>query len=171
LSAVLYDFGDNHFSDARNRFLNQIVVQILNESFFNKLRTRQQLGYTVKCDSVGYAYLDKKNGGILFIVQSSTYCSEHLQKKINDFIDNIFESFDAKIFDHFVDSLMTTLSLPNQSLIDSFLHNLSRIMERSFIFTQKNLIKEIGVVTYDDLIKYVNDHIVNNHKKLIININ
>ncbi len=171
-TATLFDLGPGHFSDEKNTLLNYIFNTIINESFFDKLRTKLQLGYIVKCSSTKYSFLEKNNGVIKFTIQSSTYDNSHLQTQINEFIENILNSLDQKSFENCVESYVTMLKKPFRSLVQSFNYNFSKIFDRSFRFDSK--IKKIELIkqlTYQDLLNYVKDNIVNNQRKIIININ
>ncbi len=171
-TATLFDLGQGHYSDDKNTLLNYIFTTIINESFYDKLRTKQQLGYIVQCSSSMYSFLDKENGVIKFTIQSSTYDNLHLQTQINEFIQNIFNSLDQKSFENCVESCLTKLKKPIRSLNQSFNYNFSRIFDRSFRFDSKNKKIELTKqLTYQDLLNYVTDNIVNNQRKIIININ
>ncbi len=171
-TATLFDLGQGHFSDYKNTLLNWIFITIINESFFDKLRTKQQLGYFVECSFIKFICLEKNNGVIKFTIQSSTYDIHYLQTQINDFIENILNSLDDKLFENCVKSIVTILNSPFKTLVQSFNHNFQHICDRSFRFDSR--IKKVEVIkqlTYRDLIQYVNDYIVNNPRKIIININ
>ena len=170
-TVTIYDLENNHFNEDKNSLLSNIFVTIVNESFFDKLRTQKQLGYNVNCSSFKYQFLDKNNGGIKFTIQSSAHGNEYLQEQINEFLKNIFESIDQKSFDTCVQSILTESSQPFQSLPESFAHNFANIVDRTFMFDSTKKIEVAKQLKYSDLLQYVTDYIVNNQRKIIINVN
>ncbi len=171
-TATIFDMGEGHYNDDKNNLLNQILVTILSDSFFDQLRTKKQLGYLVECSRTKYSFLEKNNGIIKFTIQSSTYDSEYLQTQINEYIENIYESLDQKSFDNCVESIITKLQQPFQSLSASFDYNFNKIFDRRFRFDSNMRNIEIAKqLKYQDLLQYVRDNIVNNQKKIILNVN
>ncbi len=171
-TVTLYDLGDEHMNNDKNLLLNIILIMILSDSFFDKLRTQQQLGYSVDCSCIKYTFLDKNKSAIKFSIQSSAYDNDHLQSRINDFIENIFDCLSESAFDNCVSSLVTELSQSFQSLEESFYYNLRKIKDRSFNFDSKKqrllILKELS---FENLVQYVKNNIVNNKQKIVINVN
>ena len=62
-----------------------MIMQYLNEPFFNELRTKQQLGYVVHSQSV-----DTRNIlGVQFLIQSPTRSCEYQVNAINSFLSDM----------------------------------------------------------------------------------
>jgi len=78
----------------RLKLVNKIVMQYLDEPFFNDLRTQQQLGYIV------FSRPDYTRNiiGNQFIVQSPKRSCEYLIHKINDFLIDIKKIIDTDKF-------------------------------------------------------------------------
>jgi secreted Zn-dependent insulinase-like peptidase len=70
--------GDN----TKEKLINDIIMQFLDEPFYSELRTKQQLGYVVYCRT-------QKNQDLLgniFTVQSPTRSAEYIVNSINEFL-------------------------------------------------------------------------------------
>ena len=68
-----------------------VIDNLIQPQFYNELRTSQQLGYIVNS---GITSLDKTLG-LIFMVQSGEYNAEILEKRINVFLLNFFDSLNA----------------------------------------------------------------------------
>ncbi|KAJ1699101.1 hypothetical protein LUZ63_007613 [Rhynchospora breviuscula] len=72
---------------------------LINEPFFDQLRTKEQLGYTVTCGP----RLTAKVLGFCFVIQSSEYNPLYLQNRIDNFIDGLqklLDGIDDGTFEH-----------------------------------------------------------------------
>ena len=171
-TATIYNLGTNHMSNDSNILLNQILMTILSDSFFDKLRTKQQLGYYVGCNTSKYSFLDENHSAIAFKIQSSEYDSDYLQSKISEYVNTIDENLTESGFKNCVDSTVALLSQPFQTLGESASYHWRKIIDRSFDFlTRERRIEIVKKIQYADLLQYAKDNISNNHKKLIINVN
>lgn len=167
-----YYFGDNHFRDYRNQILVNIFQMMISDSFFDKLRTKQQLGYSVQSDGYCINSFNNNKGGFFFTIQSSKYDCQYLQEQINKYIENIREQLNENSFSNITQAVITNLSQPFKSLDESFEYNSDEIFGRSFDFDSKQKRIEITKeLKFSDLIQYVEDNIINNSKKIIINVN
>ena len=70
------------FSDLKLELVNQVVMQVLQQPFFNELRTNQQLGYVVDARVLSNRHVV----GYRFLVQSDKHSSEYLHNCVNQFI-------------------------------------------------------------------------------------
>jgi insulysin len=68
--------------DNKQCLINVLLMQYLNEPFFDDLRTKQQLGYVVFSRSVNHRDIV----GCQFLVQSSHKACEYLVNSINNFL-------------------------------------------------------------------------------------
>jgi insulysin len=168
----IFNLGTNHMSVDTNILLNQILMMILSDSFFDKLRTKQQLGYYVGCSTDKYQFLNDNHSAIVFTITSSEYDSNYLQNKINEYIDTIEENLTENGFKNCVDSIVVLLSQPFQTLGKTASYNWGKIIDRSYDFlTRERRIEIVKKIQYVDLLQYVRDNISNNHKKFAINVN
>lgn len=86
-----------------------LINSVLPEWFFNSLRTKQQIGYSVS------AYIIKHNQfrGFAFLVQSNKLNSEEIDKRINLFIQEFYEELKLKgneFFQKYVESMIAEYS-------------------------------------------------------------
>lgn len=171
-TATIYNLGTNHMSDDLNILLNEILITLLNDSFFDKLRTKQQLGYYVGCSTSKYSFLGENHSAIVFMIQSSEYDCDYLQSKISEYIDTINVNLTESGFKNCVDSTVALLSQPFQTLSSSASYNWRKIIDRSYDFlTRERRIEIVKKIQYADLLQYAKDNISNNRKKLVINVN
>ncbi len=171
-SVVLFDFGNEHMNNHKNAVLSLILEIILNDAFFDQLRTKQQLGYCVQCTRYQYDYLNKNKSGLMFVIQSSSHDSEYLQQQINEFISHIFDFLTQNSFDQVVKSLIIQLSEPFQRLNSMANYYFSEILEKSYSFNSREMkIRAAEETQFIDFIQYVNTMILNNNNKLTINVN
>jgi insulysin len=66
----------------RLQLINNIVMQYLDEPFYNELRTNQQLGYVVW----SYPQIFRNVIANVFLVQGTKHSCEYLVARINDFL-------------------------------------------------------------------------------------
>lgn len=66
----------------RLKLVNKIVMQYLDEPFYNELRTNQQLGYVVWT----YPQICRNVIGNVFLIQGTKHSCEYLVARINDFL-------------------------------------------------------------------------------------
>lgn len=68
--------------DSKEKLINDIVMQCLDEPFYADLRTKQQLGYVVYCRALK---VEDTNGNV-FCVQSPQKSAEYIVNSINTFL-------------------------------------------------------------------------------------
>ncbi|WP_462157711.1 insulinase family protein [Pseudoalteromonas sp. GB56] len=76
-------------SDIREKVLMMVVNHLINQPYFNALRTEQQLGYLV---GAGYAPFNSR-AGLAFYVQSPSVAGEDLLKHHNAFVTTYLNEF------------------------------------------------------------------------------
>jgi len=81
----------------KDRLVNYIVMQFIDEPFFDDLRTKQQLGYVVQSYDVKILGIT----GNRFVVQSPQKSCEYLIGAINKFLLEIREKFKNMTDDQF----------------------------------------------------------------------
>lgn len=171
-SVILFDFGNEHMNDHKNAVMSSILETIIDDAFFDQLRTKQQLGYCVQCTRYKYDYLDKNKSGLFFAIQSSTYESAYLQQQINEFLPRLFEFVTQESFDRVVDSLIVQLSEPFQRFDSMARYYFSEIIKKSFSFNTRELqIKAAKELHFEEFVQYINKMILKNNQKITINVN
>lgn len=169
---IRYDFGSYDFKDYKNITLHQILSNLLNISFFDDLRTKQQLGYTVQVNRYCYEKpFDQNKMGLNFTIQSNQYNCAYLRERIENFINDIHSKIEEKSFNDTVESIKKILEEPFQNDSEKFNYYNNIIEVRTEDFNKNsNTIKVLNNLTFNDLINFINDNIVNNPNKLILNV-
>ncbi|KAF2078571.1 hypothetical protein CYY_000071 [Polysphondylium violaceum] len=134
-----------------------LLTGITASSFFDNLRTKQQLGYVATSLSsfVG-------NITFRFIVQSNVCPPHQLVAKVKEFFPTLIDTIETyradQGFEKLVESTKDTLSRRKQNQIDA--HSLfwdSFTMYNEFNFTPK-VVKQLETITIDDLLTFVKRH-------------
>ena len=82
---------------------------MLEDEFFDSLRTKDQLGYYVSASQRNSRGIP----GLLFIVESSKYQPEFIQQKIYAFIQNYFDNvLSEELYDKFLKGLINKKQEP-----------------------------------------------------------
>ena len=96
-----------------------VIESILEEEFFDALRTKQQLGYFVSASSRNTRGLP----GILFTIESSTHTPKDLQDRIETFIKDFYENtLTEEIYDKYLAGLIIKKSLPFKDIYQESSH-------------------------------------------------
>lgn len=136
----------------------QLLNQILNQKFFNFIRTNKQYGYLV-----GITILEI-NQNLYFIEKVQTEKSlEELEKDIESFNINILDSLKEKDFNQFKESYIKMLKEKSHTINDVFFFYLKEILLRRYFFRKKTLfIRELEKLTWEDFIDFYKESILNN---------
>lgn len=136
----------------------QLLNQILNQKFFNFIRTNKQYGYLV-----GITILEV-NQNLYFIEKVQTEKSlEELEKDIESFNINILDSLKEKDFNQFKESYIKMLKEKSHTIKDVFFFYLKEILLRRYLFRKKTLfIRELEKLTWEDFIDFYKESILNN---------
>jgi len=110
-----------------------LLEQILYEPFFDNLRTKQQLGYSVSCSARStFGIL-----GFIFSVVSSSYTVAEVQRAILAYVAGIPRYLKTLQKDEFVDhveSLCNDKVQPPTSLLEAFSNNMYCVQDRRYDF-------------------------------------
>ncbi|PWA98416.1 insulinase (Peptidase family M16) family protein [Artemisia annua] len=118
---------------AKSKALIDLLDEIIEEPFFNQLRTKEQLGYVVDCSPrVTYRIL-----GLCFRVQSSEYSPVYLQGRIDKFInemDGLLSEVDDESFQNFKSGLIAKLLEKDPSLAYETNRYWGQIVDQRYMF-------------------------------------
>ena len=137
-SGVLSYFqsGISH-NDLRAELVNELLMQVLTQPFFNELRTDQQLGYAVFAQCCNY----RSVMGYRFVIQSDKYCPEYIINQINEFIvkkrQYLKEISDAD-FEQARASVMTRISVKDINLYAMAGRYYGEIVAHTYNFESQN---------------------------------
>lgn len=158
-----------------NYTLSLLTNKILNNYFFNQLRTIKQLGYIVKSDVETFG----TNESIVvqkYYVQSSKLIAEESHKHILLFLIDMFHKIISTLtnekFKKYIESCIITINNKKNTLTDKASEMYIHVHNNSYLFnTKKMMIDYLNKLTINDLIlfyqKYVYD--TNNHIVILQN--
>ena len=166
-----FQIGDIYnLKEIKKYCLLYLLEQILNESFYDELRTKQQLGYNVETSI-------KKEftvAGMIFYVQSTKKKPDEIKEKINKFFcdydlnDN--DNFSDEDFESYKNSVITFLEEKDYNLLSEFNRNIAQIISGNYIFDilekMINCIK--NEINKEDIIKFYNDYFYKKAKRIDI---
>jgi insulysin len=155
--------------EPKEHVLVELIAQIVSESFYEELRTRQQLGYIV---SAGVRPVGKTKQ-LGFIVQSSTAKNEKLTKEIFNFLDQIRPKFLEKLpkadLAVFVKSLIDRKTEPDKTLATEVTRNWAEIASGRLEFDRAQ--REVAAlldIEKSDLIDFWDNFYVKNSRRLLV---
>ena len=175
---VLYNYGYSNSINNPDHYkfvaATQIINLFFNESFFDELRTKQQLGYVVGTSNSTFGPKYNKMHCQSFIVQSDNTKCDEIFNKINDYVQNAIQQFcdiSNDTFKTYVDTLVKQINEPEKNLQHFSSYDLNIILSNKRTFN----VKEIFTDEYNKIDKlYVTNFLIDNYqknvKKYIMNI-
>ncbi|KAL9462608.1 hypothetical protein AB3S75_000582 [Citrus x aurantiifolia] len=138
----------------RLKALIDLFDEILEEPFFNQLRTKEQLGYVVECSPrVTYRVF-----GFCFCIQSSKYNPIYLQERIDNFIsglDELLEGLDDESFENYRSGLMAKLLEKDPSLTYESNRFWNQITDKRYMFDQSQKeAEDLKTIKKNDVISW-----------------
>lgn len=140
--------------DLKQKLTNSIVMQFLNEPFFNELRTQQQLGYVVFSRAVNMRDVI----GAQFMVQSPKRSCEYIVNSINEFLVSMRQRVDTLSDEEFEvqkQAVHVKLAEKNISLHQEFSRYWGEICTHKYLFDRQDkqleLLQHITKQDFQDL--------------------
>ncbi|GMG98165.1 hypothetical protein Nepgr_000005 [Nepenthes gracilis] len=137
---------------------SDLFDEIVQEPLFNQLRTKEQLGYVVKCSP----RMTYRVSGFCFCVQSSQYNPIYLQDRIDNFIDgleDLLDGLDDESFESFKSGLIARLMEKDPSLIYETNRFWSQIVDRRYMFdSSEKEAREVRSIKKRELIGWYNQY-------------
>jgi len=133
-----------------------IFDMIVSNEFFDKLRTKEQLGYIVKTKISIKGFCNKQFSVYQFLVQSSVKLCDYLEKRILKFIkkeiSGILKEVTSENLLEIIDSIKETLDKPFGTLTESASFMFDKITNKNFIYNFNKIISgNITEITLDKL--------------------
>lgn len=144
--------------------LLSLIANILRQSFFDNLRTKNQLGYLV---SMGSTSIRNYN----FMIQKiqSDKPIEFIEEKIEDFNKTIKKQIQEADFEKFVATLRNELEEPEYSLEEKIDKYLPEISLREYLFNRNELLlAQLNKIKKEDLIEFVEKFINSENRRRFI---
>jgi secreted Zn-dependent insulinase-like peptidase len=152
--------SESNVQDLETGAYLSLIDQIINQKFYNELRTKQQLGYFVQAMKT----FDMRRAALRFIIQSEVP-TNLLEKQILEFINKIPEMID-KIsnddFKNYVSAISNLYGQKPKTPFAAFNEHVNEITERRFDFQRKRRISSaVEQITKEKLIRYAIERVVN----------
>ena len=162
-NCVCYFYPVGSFVPKEFVLLN-LAVNILGQTFFDNLRTKNQLGYLVSM-----SHTNIKN--LHFIVQKiqSDKSVDFIEEKISDYNKMLKKQIIEADFEKFVKTLENQLLEPEYSLDEKLAKYLPEISLREYLFNRNQLLlNQLNEVTKEDLLEFVEKNINSKNRKRFI---
>lgn len=161
------------FSDSiEARAKLKLLESLLAESFFDELRTEQQVGYVVSCARISMEFVV----GLEFHIVSSKYDPIELDDRIEAFIQDYLgelEDMDADEFKEVVDGLISDIQSEDFSISDVGKRLWHEIIDRTFIFDRlEQEVEVLQKVTKQDMIQLYKSYVwdIEKRKKISVQV-
>jgi insulysin len=161
---ITYELGNFEPNKWIHTFITYLILE---QPFFEELRTKKQLGYLVKFTLLNYG----DNYYIVQKVQSDKNC-EILLNEINNFNINILNIINKINLDEWKISAKNYLNEKENSLSDIFNKFFSEIISRKYLFNRKQiLIQNLANISIDTLKNFITTYLLENNNKCIFQLN
>ena len=154
--------------------LIKIIDMLLSESFFDILRSKEQLGYIVRSSTkvIGSSKYEYYN--YIFMIQSPKKKSNYLKDRILLFIKNKLKDILELKQDQLLnikETIKNNFLRKDENMDDNFLFNLNEIIKSDYLFNIKKILsKTIVNIKKEDIIKFYYKYFINNKKFKIISV-
>ncbi|XP_058075334.1 nardilysin-like isoform X3 [Magnolia sinica] len=141
------------------RAIADLFDDIVEEPFFDQLRTKEQLGYVVECGPrMTYRVL-----GFCFRVQSSKYNPSYLHGRIDNFINlvpKLLDGIDDESFENYRSGLIAKKLEKDPSLTYETSHHWNQIVDKRYLFDMSKLeAEELKHIQKSDLVDWYNTYL------------
>lgn len=167
---VYYDFGTSTSQSILDDIYMSIFDTYISEPFYDSLRTKQQLGYSVQSQCTTIKFFKQYISMFSFRIVSPGKDTTHIKSKIKEFIDDIKNIVnDENKFNKILYSYNVSLNEPFLTIFGEYSYYLKQIemYEHGANLTRyEDKIKMINdkIVTFEGFIKFVEKYISNNNK-------
>lgn len=131
-----------------------IIHMFLSEPFFDVLRTKEQLGYIVKCMKYPFGNVEYTTHSLVLIIQSPVRPADYLKQRIDKFLKHQVKQLDKLTDEKFLgmkQSLKKQYLEKDKNLEQRFNRISYQIISNNYIFNMYQLIaNSFDLVTMDD---------------------
>ena len=162
----VYDLEYNKSIDDPEWINFNISMNIFNlsigDSFFDILRTKEQLGYVVKNSIKTFGSYNKHKYCYYFFVQSNTKDPIYIQDRITKYIDNFKKSIDKIKIKELLDTFIKTLQQKKINIYEVNSDYINEILTQEYIFNRKDiLVNACNKYTLNNLKDFIEKYIGN----------
>ncbi|XP_070070806.1 nardilysin isoform X2 [Drosophila takahashii] len=158
--------------DLKLECLMDLIELIVEEPFFNQLRTQEQLGYSLGIHQrIGY-------GVMAFVItintQETKHKAEYVERRIEAFrsrMSELVSQMSNEEFKNIQETLISGKRLGDTSLDEEVMRNWSEIVTKEYFFNRVEMqIQTLNNLTKDDVLNFLNDYDRNNLRKLSVQV-
>ncbi|XP_022689260.1 insulin-degrading enzyme-like [Varroa jacobsoni] len=168
---ALYQIGTVDSEDLKTSVLNEILCRLIDEPVFNILRTKEQLGYIVSCETkLSYGTL-----GLFVLVQSnlpSSYVFDRIETFINRTMNQILNELTSERLDDHKRTLIALKLAKPKTLEEKTRFLWDEVCSKSYLFDRAKLeAAAVGAVTKTDIIDFYKryiEHAAPDRKQLVV---
>ncbi|XP_016977512.1 nardilysin [Drosophila rhopaloa] len=159
-------------SDLKLECLMDLIELIVEEPFFNQLRTQEQLGYSLGIHQrIGF-------GVMAFLItintQETKHKAEYVEQRIEAFrsrMSELVSQMSDMEFQNIRETLIGGKRLGDTSLDEEVMRNWSEIVTKEYFFNRLEMqIQMLNILTKDDVLTFLNDYDKNNLRKLSVQV-
>lgn len=163
----MYQFGKMNY---KLYLLVEVLQNMIEEPFFDQLRTKEQLGYIVGTRVI---YLDKILS-LVFEIQSSVKGPNYLLDRIDDFLKNfrrkLIQMNDSQ-FDSYIRAVTEIKKMKFINMEEEFSFNCAEVQMGEYIFNRKTIdVNYLKKLKKKHIIKLYDRFITKNKRNLVIKI-
>eukprot|EP00742_Colponemidia_sp_Colp-10_P005576 GILJ01005960.1.p1 GENE.GILJ01005960.1~~GILJ01005960.1.p1 ORF type:complete len:1056 (+),score=190.79 GILJ01005960.1:47-3214(+) len=115
VNSVVQSYYQFYREDLKNRVIVDVFEQLIEEPWYDSLRTSQQLGYDVHCGS----RITRGMCGFVLFVESAAYAPTFIEERMNEFLDKFdahLKGLSAEDFETHIESLIEDRMEPFNNL-------------------------------------------------------
>ena len=171
-SAILSIYQICNVYNWQDKLATSLFNSIINDKFFDQLRTKEQLGYIVQSKIKNIGYDECPFMIYNLVIQSPKKSSSYLKQRIESFISSftkiLYDIPDNEI-NKYINTTILNNSIPFNNITDDFMHYSNIIIKNHNIFNLRNIIvDELKKITKKNIIDYFNNYFINGNKIIIL---
>ena len=142
-----------------------LLERIMGNHFFRKIRTEKKLGYIVNNKIIDLGTAKYKMIGMTFLVQSNSHDLSQINEEIVNFIKENYHLFCENLekLDEYKESLIHELNSNFNNEFEEFNYNLSKIIDGTYMFDEKNILQKYIIgINKDDMKIFYAKYLLNN---------
>lgn len=149
-----------------------LVDLIAEEPFFNQLRTKEQLCYSLGIfQRISYGIMAYM---LIINTQETKFQADYVDKRLEAYrlrVPVIINDMDDQEFEQMRETIINNKKLGDHSLFDEMMRNWSEIVSMDYVFNRNELqIKMLNDITKDDIIDFLSNNENNNLRKLSVQV-
>jgi len=162
---IFYNIGEYSFSKIAKMIM---YITIAREPFFDQLRTKEQLGYLVRCANHNFL----NNYGVLQQIQSSVKDCDYLEKRIETFNKDFHKELKGitdEAFNTYKETVINMIMEKDENISELVNRLIKEVFLERYIFNRKEKMKKaVSKLIKEDIYKFSKKYIRGNKEIIII---